>query len=143
MSVVINGSYAEEIATTTLAAAQAEGLLLQYSATGVLTPATTRIDAVLASEIVTDTEHLYRYSIYQNVDYGPYTKIGEPSTVYKGVKGLTALGLLVKATAAIAAGVELELAAGVLQPYTSGTKVAVVIDPIAINATRTGQVHIY
>lgn len=147
MSVVFNGNYSNEVATTTIAAAQAEGLCLQYNGSGVLAPATTRIDAVLLSEVVTDSEYLNRYSIYQEIDFGPYTKIGEPSSVAKGVKGLTGYGLLVSPGAGIAAGTELELGtvgtAGMLKAYSAGTKVGVAIDAIASTATRTGAVHLY
>lgn len=143
MSVVINGNYSSEVGSTTLAAAQLEGLCLQYNGSGILAPATTRIDAVLLSEVVTDSEYINRFHIYQDVDFGGYTKIGEPSSIAKGVRGLTALGLLVTPAAGIAAGVELELNAGVLRAYSAGTKVAVAIDAIASTATRTGAIHIY
>jgi hypothetical protein len=147
MSVVINGNFSTEVAATTLAAATLEGLFLQYNASGVLTPATTRVDAIMLSEIVTATEYINRYNLYQDVDFGPYTQIGEPVSVAKAFRGCTALGLTVVPGAGIAAGAELELgtagAAGTLKIYAAGTKVGVAIDAIASTATRTGAVHLY
>jgi hypothetical protein len=147
MSVVINGNFANEVANTTIAAAQLEGLCLQYNGSGVLAPATTRIDAVLLSEVVTATEYTNRMYIFQEVDFGAFTQIGEPVSVAKGVRGLSALGLLVVTGSAIAAGVELELGtagtAGMLKAYSAGTKVGLAIDPISATAVRCGQIHIY
>lgn len=142
MAVVINGNFSNEVAATTLSAAQAEGLFLQYNASGFLAPATTRVDAILLSEIVTDAEYINRYHIYQEIDFGPYTKIGEPVSVAKNFRGMTAYGLLCT-SAGITAGTELELNNGVLRAYASGTKVAVAIDAIPSGATRTGAIHIY
>ena len=55
MAVVINGTYATEVQPTTIAAAQLPGLVLQYNASGILAPATTRVDALLMSEILPQT----------------------------------------------------------------------------------------
>jgi len=143
MAVVINGTYATEVQPTTIAAAQLPGLVLQYNASGILAPATTRVDALLMSEVVSQADYINRYFIYQDVDFGPYTQIGEASTVAKGFRGYTAIGILVNAPTLIAAGTELQLNSGVLGAYVAGTKFGAAVDAIAAGSQYTGQVHIY
>lgn len=143
--VVFNSPINFEVSDTTRAAATLDGVLLKVDANGKVDYATAAgtYDAVLISEIVDSTEYIKRYHIYQNIDFGPYVQVGEMVSIAKGVKGLTANGLAVTAASLIAKGTQLEIGAnGRLVPKTSGTAVAVTLEAIAQNATKTGNVHL-
>ena len=144
--ITFNANITAEVANTSLAAATPEGVFLKYSGANLAYGAAGSVpDAILYSEIVTDTEFTNRQYIYTEIDYGPYTKIGEPVSVVKQFSKLTAYGLAVDGAAgAISAGTELQVnAAGKLIAKAAGTAIGVAIDAIALNATKTGAVHLY
>jgi len=143
--VVFNTPVAFEVAQTSLAVEVPSGTLLTYDSNGLLnyaTAASGRFDAILISAILNTTDYMNQYYIYNEVDFGPYVKIGDPVSVAK-VNRVTANGLAVSAPGAIAAGSALEIGAnGVLVLHSAGTIVAYALDAIALGATLTGAVHI-
>lgn len=148
MPVTWNGNPAVEVAATTLAAATLPGMALQYNASAVLAPATTRIDAIMISEVVDATEWNNRMYLFKELDWSSHVRIGEPASVVKGVKGLTVSGLLMKGGTAIAVGDALLMGtAGDVGKFakngTPGTgDLAIALDACASTDTYSGRVHI-
>ena len=149
MALTWNGNPAVEVAATTIAAAQLPGAALTYNASGVLVlaPAGGKYDALLVSEVVDATEANNRMYLFNNIDWSAFTRVGEPSSVVKGTKGLTVSGLLMPISgASIAAGdiltIDTVTAGRFKKSVTVGTNdVAIALDPIASTATYSGRVH--
>lgn len=159
MSIPTWNGYAEpEVAATTINAATPGGILLTFSpgnnnkaAGSKLAPCThvnDPVDAILISEVVSDADYKDQYYIYKDIDFSAYTKIGEPSLVLKGFKGLTMCSLALVAPGAPApAGTELIIDAATsklkVRPGgdTTSPTIAVCIDALGATDTQTGAVH--
>ena len=150
MTVVFNSQVNFEVAITDIAAATLSGVALTVAASGNLVLATaaaasSTIDAILISEIVTLTTYKDRYYIYTTIDYGPYVQVGEMISVAKGVAGITVNGLsLVSPAAALAKGSLLEIGAGgQFQLKAAGAAVGRCLEACALNATLSNAVQLY
>ena len=141
------GNPSVEVAVTTLAAATPAGVGLQYNGSGVLAPATTRLDAIMMSEVVTLAEANNRQYLYGNIDFGAWTRVGEPVSVAKGFKGMTATGLSMKDSASV-----IPAGSALIMDNTTGNfklngtpgtgDLAIVLQDIPAHAASSGLVHL-
>jgi hypothetical protein len=156
-----NGYAEPEVEASTLVALAPSGTLLTYSPggtalgltgnsgkLGLLTNVADPIDAIMVSEIISDSNAKDQQYIYTDIDYSYWTKIGEPLNVLKCFKGLTMSGLPIVAPGTDAlAGTELivDTATSTLKVRPGGDAasptVAVTIDKILTGATVTGKIH--
>lgn len=151
MALTWNGNAAVEVAVTTIAAAQLPGCALKYNGSGILAPAAAgpSYDALLVSEVVDATEANNRMYLFNNIDWSAYTRVGEASSVVKGLRGLTVMGLLMPISgAAIAAGdiitIDTVTAGRFKKSVTAGTNdIGIALDAIASTAVYSGRVHMY
>lgn len=146
MSVTINSYVPIEVGKVnpaSMTTGLVEGVLLMKSrsAAYAYALATDEAEAVMLSEVVTELEATKRQFLFKDIDFSGWTRIGEPSSIAKKLKGATCLGLAFTPQGGItAAGSQLQVVAGFLAPKAAGKVIAIALDAIAAGSTVTGRV---